>query len=214
MTIHICGDSTAASYGPAQHPLTGWGQVIGEMLPGIGIANHAIAGRSTRTFLQEGRLAAFAGDMRPGDLLLIQFTHNDRGDKPERHTDADTTFPENLTVFVETARSRGAIPVLLTPIPERRWAQGRLLDPHGAYPPAIRRLAQATGTPLIDVLKQGMAALQAAGEADTEAWYMHLAPGQYPPWPEGLTDDVHTRRAGAEVFARIVADGLRALGLI
>ncbi len=72
MTIFICGDSTAASYTEDKAPITGWGQVLGELLPGVNIANHAMAGRSSKSFLAEGRLIPIEKALQPGDLLLIQ----------------------------------------------------------------------------------------------------------------------------------------------
>lgn len=214
MTIFICGDSTAATYKPENAPITGWGQVIGEMLPGVEVSNHAMAGRSSKSFLYEGRLVAVEKAIRPGDLLLIQFTHNDCSDLVWRHTDADTSFPSVLSIYVHTARIHGATPVLLTPIPGRVWQDGTALDTHGAYPPAIRRLAAEKNVPLIDVLEKGIAALQERGEEATEPLYMNVAPGLYPAYPNGSKDNVHTQRAGAELFARIVADALTAMKLI
>lgn len=214
MTLYICGDSTAAAYASERAPLTGWGQVLPDMLPGVEIANHAIAGRSTKSFLREGRLAAIEERLLPGDLLLIQFTHNDASDREERHTDPHTTFPENLSVFVGTARRHGAVPVLLTPIPRLWWREGALADAHGEYPPAIRRLAAQENVPVIDVLDEGMKALSALGEEASRRLYMNLEPGAYPAWPDGSEDDAHTCRAGAELFACITCQGLRRLGLI
>ena len=69
MTVWILGDSTAASYGMGSAPLCGWGQALAERLT-CPVENRAIAGRSTKTFLAEGRLAAAAVAMQPGDLVL------------------------------------------------------------------------------------------------------------------------------------------------
>ena len=80
MRIYICGDSTAASYPPEETEMVGWGQLLGDYLPGITVVNLAKAGRSTRTFLAEDRLMA-AESAGPGDLLLIQFAHNDENEK-------------------------------------------------------------------------------------------------------------------------------------
>ena len=115
MTIYICGDSTAASYTPEKAPITGWGQVLGQFLPGVEIINHAFAGRSSKSFLAEGRLQPVEEHIRPGDLLLIQFTHNDRNPRPERHTDPDTTFPAH-TVRLDPERRMKAHeqPVIMT----------------------------------------------------------------------------------------------------
>ena len=110
MKIYICGDSTAAGYTPELSPLTGWGQVLPELLPGAAIENRAIAGRSTRTFLAEGRLRAIEAALEPDDLVLIQFAHNDEGDKPERHTEPWQDFRANLNTFIDAALEKGARP--------------------------------------------------------------------------------------------------------
>ena len=214
MTIFICGDSTAASYAPERAPLTGWGQAQEAFLPGVRIANHAMAGRSTKSYLAEGRLIAVEKELQQGDLVLIQFTHNDCSELVWRHTDPDTSFMNNLSIFVETARDHGAIPVLLTPIPRREWQDGRLLDMHGGYPPAVRRLAAEKNVPLADVYQRGFEAVQAMGEARSRSLYMHVEKGEYPFYPDGQRDNTHTRREGAELFARITAECLKELRLI
>lgn len=214
MTIYICGDSTAASYAPERAPFTGWGQLLGEYLPGVTVVNKAMAGRSTKSFLSEGRLIDVEKNIQPGDLLLIQFTHNDYSDLGWRHTDANTSFMNNLSIFVDTARVCGAVPVLLTPIPIRAWREGELVDLHGEYPVAIRRLAMVKGVPLIDVLEEGLSALRAMGEEATRTLYMNVEAGQYPAFPNGSKDDVHTQHAGASLYARIVAEQLKAHKLV
>lgn len=214
MRIFICGDSTAASYTKEKAPLTGWGQVLGEWLPEAEIHNHAMAGRSTKSFLAEGRLIGVEKEIRPGDLLLIQFAHNDNNDLVWRHTDPHTSFAANLMLFVDTARQHGAVPVLLTPIPVRNWENGVLQDWHGAYPEAIRRVAMQRGVPVLDITREGSRALQDMGEEATEALYMNVAPGSYPGYPDGSEDNVHTQREGAMLYARIAAEQLRAHGLV
>lgn len=214
MTIFICGDSTAATYKPEQAPITGWGQVIGEILPDVSFSNHSIGGRSSKSFLSEGRLVAVEKELQPGDVVLIQFAHNDGSDLVWRHTDANTSFVNNLSIFVDTARQHGAIPVLLTHTPRRWWRDGELIVTSGDYAPAVRRLAMQRNVPLIDVLEAGEKAIIAMGEEASEGLFMNVAPGLYPAYPNGSKDNTHTQRAGAELFARIVADGLKQLGLI
>lgn len=214
MTIYVCGDSTAASYAPERAPMTGWGQVLEAYLPDIEVVNKAMGGRSTKSFLADGRLVEIEKTIRPGDLLLIQFTHNDTSDLVWRHTDPHTSFVANLSIFVDTARIHGAIPVLLTPIPRRCWRDGVLLETHGEYPDAIRRLAMMKNVPLIDIYRQGTAYLRSLGEQESEKLYMHVEPGVYPDYPNGQKDDTHTRRAGAEAYARMTAEGLKQLNLI
>ena len=214
MTIHICGDSTAQSYTEDKAPITGWGQVIGEYLPGIEINNRAMAGRSTKSFLAEERLEAIKPLLSKGDLLLIQFAHNDWNEKPERHTEPYTTYTENLNVFIDAALDRGAVPVLLTPIPMRCWEDGQLKDMHGEYPVAMRQLALQRGVALLDVYEHGLRALTDMGEAATEPLYMNFDAGLYPAYPDGSKDNAHTQRAGAELYASIVADLLKKNNLV
>lgn len=214
MTIFICGDSTAATYAPERAPITGWGQVLEEIIPGVRVVNKAIGGRSTKSFLSEGRLVSIEKEIQPGDLLLIQFTHNDTSDLVWRHTDPHTSFIHNLSIFVDTARLHGAVPVLMTPIPRRYWRDGELLESHGEYPDAIRRLAMTRNVPLIEIYAKAMEALRAMGDAESCKLYMHVEPGVYPDYPNGHTDDTHTRRAGADFYARLTADALREMKLI
>ncbi len=214
MTIFICGDSTAATYAPERAPITGWGQVLGEFIPGVNIVNKAMGGRSTKSFLSEGRLVAIEKDIQPGDLLLIQFTHNDTSDLVWRHTDPHTSFAANLEIFVDTARMHGAIPVLMTPIPRRYWRNGELIDAHGEYPDAIRRVAMQKGVSLLEITLEGMQALREMGDEATRPLYMNFDAGLYPAYPDGSKDNTHTQRAGAELYARITAGLLKKQNLI
>lgn len=214
-TIFICGDSTAASYAPERAPITGWGQVLGEFIPDVRVVNGAMGGRSTKSFLSEGRLVNMEKEMQPGDLLLIQFTHNDTSDLVWRHTDPHTSFVSNLSIFVDTARLHGATPVLMTPIPRRYWRDGVLLESHDEYPAAIRRLAMMKNVPLIEVYEAGMAHIRELGDEESRRLYMHVQADEgFADYPKGQTDDTHTRRPGAEYYAGLTADALRDMGLI
>ena len=214
MTIYVCGDSTAATYEPERAPITGWGQMLEEYIPGATVVNKAVGGRSTKSFLAEGRLVEIEKEIQPGDLLLIQFTHNDTSDLVWRHTDANTSFMAYLEIFVDTARIHGARPVLVTPIPRRYWRNGELLDAHGEYPDAIRRLAAKLNVPLLDVTAVSMKKLRELGEEATYPLYMNVEPGLYPAYPDGSKDDTHTQCAGAAFYASMTADLLKEQGLI
>ncbi len=209
--IYIAGDSTAACYDAQTTPMVGWGQLLGEYLPGVVIHNHAMAGRSTRTFLEEGRLQRLDGLLKTGDLLLIQFGHNDEGDKPERHTEPWGDFTENLKIFVRFARERGARPVLMTPTCIRTWKEGRLQPSHGEYLLAIRALAEAQQVPFIDFYEETFRIVSEAGEEGSKALFMHILPGEDSRMPEGRADDTHTREPAARPYAARAAECLRKL---
>ncbi len=211
MSVFICGDSTAAAYNPAETDIVGWGQALAEMMPEAGIRNHAMAGRSTKTFLAEGRLDRLAGEIRPGDLMLIQFGHNDEGDRPERHTEPRTEFRENLKTFLRFARDRGARPVLMTPICIRDFEDGRLLESHGEYKEVVRELAREEKVPLIDLYRESRRLVTEAGEEGSKAFYLMESPDPAVPG-RTLPDHTHTRRKGAEAYARAVREALEGLG--
>ena len=214
MRIFVCGDSTAASYNPEETRMVGWGQLLGDYLPGTDVVNLSMAGRSTKTFLAEGRLEP-AGQADPGDLVLIQFAHNDENEKkPERYTAPWTEFTENLRYFIRFAREHGAAPVLLTPICMRVWQDGKLQPTHGEYPAAMRSVAEEMNVPLIDLYTESFRIVEETGEEGSKALFMHFTPGEDPAYPDGSQDNAHTKRAGAERFAAAAAEGLKALGVV
>ena len=211
MNIFICGDSTAACYDARTSLMVGWGQALPAYLPGVTVQNHAMAGRSTKSFLAEGRLQALDGQLGAGDLLLVQFGHNDEGDKPERHTEPWTGFTENLDIFLSFALQRQATPVLLTPICMRIWESGRLQPTHGEYLAAMRSLAKQRAIPLIDLYEESFRLVEAAGEEGSKAFFLHLAPGEDARYPGGVSDNAHTRQKAADLFAAFVARQLKPL---
>ncbi|MFD1905377.1 rhamnogalacturonan acetylesterase [Paenibacillus rhizoplanae] len=154
-TIYIAGDSTAAQKGGGEWPMAGWGEYLQQYVSRkVRIENRAINGRSTRSFLAEGRLADMERDFLPGDFLLIQFGHNDQKlEDPLRYTEPHTDYRENLKVFIDSARSRGSFPVLLTSVSRRRFTTDGEPDPQavGLYPQVMREVAGETGTPLLDI---------------------------------------------------------------
>lgn len=214
MKIYICGDSTAASYQPEEAPITGWGQVLGDYVLGIPVENRAMGGRSTKSFLSEGRLQRIETEIQAEDLLLIQFTHNDASDLVWRHTDPWTSFRDNLGIYVDTAILHGAQPVLLTPICRRIWREGQLMASHDQYPEVIRTVARLRRVPLIDLYAASTALVRELGEEKSRELYLYVEPAQYPAYPDGQRDDTHTKEQGARAYASIVAEELRNLGLI
>ena len=203
--IHIAGDSTAAQKYAVAAPETGWGMGLPWFLaPGIEVANHAMNGRSSRSFVTEGRLAALVDDLRPGDLLLVQFGHNDQKTDPLVGTDPWTSYRSHLRRYLDAARERGAEPVLLTPASRRRFDDdGNAAASHGFYPDAMRALAAAEGVRLIDITAQTLALWQELGPD-----------GSLPVFLPERQDNTHFSPAGAGLVARMVARGLLTTGIL
>ena len=205
--IFIAADSTAASYPPERAPQAGWGQVLQSWFDpqDMQVRNHAIGGRSSRSFIDEGRLDAIAGDLQPGDVLLIQFGHNDaKVEDPRRHTDPDTAYVQALRRYLEVARQRGATPLLVTPPARLLYDFGSLLDTHGRYTQAMKRLARDEGVGLIDLNTASMDWIRALGEQGARPYFLFVP-------EQGKADGTHFSLAGATALACMVVRGWRDL---
>jgi len=214
--IFIAGDSTACNYDESRAPRTGWGQALGDYFDPerVEVINRAKSGRSSKSFIAEGELEKIARDIGPGDYLWIQFGHNDEKEyDPERYTDPAEAYPQTLRKYIEAARMAGARPVLLTPVVRRRFENSRLVDSHGEYLTAVRKLAREENVPLIDMAAMSEAFFNSTGEEKSKRYFLHLAPGESPNYPEGIEDDSHFRRRGAEAMAGLAVEGVRKLGL-
>lgn len=203
--VHLAGDSTMAAK-PLDSPERGWGMA----LPGLFrdpamIQNHAVNGRSTRSFLHEGRWQRLVSMLRPGDFVIIQFGHNDeKVDNPNVGTDPATTFRDNLRRFIRETRARQATPILATPVARRKFdAAGRLTPTHGAYPDAIRAVAAEEQVALLDLERATEQWLQAAGDESSKRFFMWIAAGTHPKFPKGSRDDTHFVEAGAVKVAEL-----------
>ncbi|MEW1688135.1 rhamnogalacturonan acetylesterase [Streptomyces sp. NPDC091265] len=211
-TVHIAGDSTAAQKYADAAPETGWGMALPCYLDRpLAVANHAMNGRSSKSFIDEGLLAALLEEVRAGDLLLIQFGHNDeKTEDPARGTDPWTTYQEHLRSYVRGARGRRAQPVLLTPVERRRFAaDGTATPSHGEYPAAMRALAAEERVPLLDLQALTLARWQELGPDGTREYFNWLEPGESPNYPDGQQDNTHFQPRGAIEAARLVAGALR-----
>src|SRR5699024_6512597 len=118
----VLSDSTASEYPPEHAPREGWGMQLGAA-SGLEVLNRAVSGRSSASFLAEGHLDRALEELRPGDLVLIAFGHNDPKDD-ERFADVHLAYPAALRRMLVGARARGGIPVLLTSIERRRFEDG------------------------------------------------------------------------------------------
>lgn len=216
-TIFWAGDSTVQYNGIMTYPQTGIGQVFHLFLkPEVRIENHAKNGRSTKSFIDESRLAAIYDRITEGDFLFIQFGHNDeKKDDPNRYTDPFSDYMVNLEKFVNVARNKRALPVLITPLERRgtftdEWTLGE--SAHRDYVEAMKRTAKNLNVPLIDLFHMSRAELERVGAEASKAWYMHIPEGKYPYHMEGLADNTHLQYAGAVVYGGCIARGLKELG--
>ncbi|MCI4567947.1 rhamnogalacturonan acetylesterase [Lysobacter sp. CFH 32150] len=215
VTLFLAGDSTIAEKLASKRPETGWGEYLGvQFLPGkVVVDNRARNGRSTRTFIEEGRWQALIDYIRPGDYVFIQFGHNDGSvQKKDRYT-PPADYRRNLERFVADVHARKATPILLTPVARRKFDDGQLLPSHGEYPQIVRAIAREQNVALIDLLARSETILRTAGDDGSKPMFLWLAPGEHPNYPAGLEDNTHFSPIGAQRMAEAVADGLRQLDL-
>ena len=215
VTIFLIGDSTMADKPLVANPERGWGMRLGEFFqPGVAIENHARNGRSTRTFISEHRWDTVRTRLRPGDVVVIQFGHNDQSkEKVDRYTPPDQ-FKANLVRFVEETRAAGAHPILCTPIVRRRFdSTGTFYDVHGEYPGLTRSVAQQLSVPLVDMHRSSERLVRELGAEGSKQLFLHIPPGVYETLPDGRRDDTHFSDFGAWWMARLFVDDLRTLDL-
>ncbi len=211
-TIHIAGDSTASIKEENKRPETGWGEKITSyFIPTVSINNQAMNGRSTKSFLKEGRLAHLTAAFSPGDFLLIQFGHNDQKIHEEKGTLPYEEYIENLAIFARAAREKGVHPIFLTPVTRRNYLPNGQLDPDclGEYPQAMTRFAKNKSYPLIDVFSLSQRFLHDYSEEQTKPFYLHLKPDTHENYPKGLQDNTHFSPLGAEKIARLIVQEIK-----
>ena len=195
-TIYLLGDSTVCDQ-PLE-PYASWGQMLTRFFgDGVAIANHAESGESLRSSLAARRLDKVLSQIKPGDYLLIQYAHNDEKEKGEG-VGAFTTFKTDLKYFVESARKKGADPVLITPVQRRTFdTSGRVTNSHGDYPEAVRQTAKEENVPLIDLNVMSKELYETLGKDGSGVLFKQ-------------GDGTHHNNYGAYELARCIIEGLKA----
>ena len=218
VTVFIAGDSTAANKAENKRPETGWGEQLQKRFDErkVRVDNRALNGRSTKTFIAEGRWQALLDSVKAGDYVLIQFGHNDQPKEKASHTPPDD-FRRNLERFVDEVRAKKATPVLLTPVMRRRFDdKGVFYDSHFDYPDIVRGVAAGRKVALIDMHRMSEKVLVKYGPEESRKLFLQLKAGENPNYPQGVEDNTHFSPLGADIMAGLAAVGFREqkLGLV
>jgi lysophospholipase L1-like esterase len=218
-TLYIIGDSTVRN---TNRPQCGWGEKISDFFDSskLNISNQAMAGRSTRTFVKEGRWDRVMSTIKKGDYVIMQFGHNE-GSKPDTNragyrgvlkgTGEETvelTWPDGtkeivhtygwyLRKFVNDAKSKGAIPIIASMIPRNEFREGKVLRADKDYGKWAAEVAAQEGVYFIDL------------NAITADKYDALGPEKVKELFPG--DHTHTNEAGAVINAASVIEGMKLL---
>lgn len=258
--VLIVGDSTASTYEGFRFPRMGWGQVFQDQFKPdarVKVLNNAKSGRSSRNFYNQGYFRQMAQYLRPGDYVIINHGHNDQNcdsKKPKRGAadvanlctypnDAaghrqfpaghpEMSFESSLEVYIQAARAKGAIPIIMTPTTRIKNAERKtgfpVVHSHyttptqgkggfaftGDYSQTIKDTARDAKLPLID-LEARTIAFANAHEADWTDYWLAIDPVKYPYYakhPDGSSkkpDTTHFQEKGARAVAAMVAQGIK-----
>lgn len=215
--VYLIGDSTVCNYAASAYPQTGWGQMLPYFfnMANVQIDNRAIGGRSSRSFMEQGRWTPIKDALAAGDFVFIQFGHNDRDTKPERYT-STTDYKTYLTTYVNDTKAKGAYPILVSPMVMNAWSNGTMrnvfTESGNNYRGAMQEVATKLNVPFIDLNMKSWNLYKGLGQAYITRFVYHTYPaGEYPNYPDGITDGTHFQEMGAIDNARLVVEGLSEL---
>lgn len=230
VTVFMIGDSTMANKdttGGKQE--RGWGMMLQPFFndPYV-VDNHAVNGRSSKSFINEGRWQVILDKIQPGDYVIIQFGHNDEKPAVDRHTDPGSTFDDNLRRFIRETREKGGNPILCNCVVRRNFHRqvdssvedeslrnvkysdeevnsDTLIDTHGAYREVPKYIAKEMNVPFIDANKITHDLEEGLGVVKSRKLHMWFKPGETPSIPDGRRDNTHYNIQGATMVASLLA---------
>ena len=215
-TIYIAGDSTVQSYRESYKPQQGWGYYLQNYLNDVTVSNQSIAGRSSKSFYDNGRLDTILGTIKEGDYLMVQFAINDADyTKTERYApvcgkvqNPDTgSFEYYIAKYIEGAKSKGATPILVTTvIGLKAYSNGKFVNSYTNYCQAMKDMASYYKIPCIDLNTLMVNHYNSIGY--DAAYKYHLCGAV-----DGSTDMTHFTETGANAVAGLVANALKGLNL-
>ncbi|MDE6788092.1 MAG: RICIN domain-containing protein, partial [Ruminococcus sp.] len=213
-TIYIAGDSTVQSYRASYAPQQGWGYYLADYFDdNVTVANHSIAGRSTKKFYDEGRWQTIVDNLKEGDYVMVQFAINDSGkSNADRYAPTcgnvnnpqDGSYEWYMTEFIKSAQAKGATPILVTTvIGMKAYSNGQFINSYSNYCDACKQLSAKYSIPCIDLNTLMVNHYNSIGY--DKALKYHLM-GVV----EGSTDGTHFCEEGANAVAKLVADDVKA----
>ena len=211
-TIFLVGDSTMADKPLDENPERGWGQLFPKYITDeVEIQNHAVNGRSTKSFINEHRWDTVMSRLKAGDYVMIQFGHNDsKVEDSNRSAPAHTLYKENLIRFVNDVRSKNATPVLITPVMRRKFdSTGKFVDQHGDYPGVVKEVAASMNVPLIDLHKSSEALIVKEGVENSRRLFLNIPPNHFKNYKGKAEDNTHFNEYGAASMASLVCQSIK-----
>ena len=215
-TIHVVGDSTVQTYKDNAYPQTGWGQVIGYFFDGarVKVNNAALGGRSSRTFIEEGRLDGVINSAQKGDYLFVQFGHNDRDYSKSARYVEPSQFPGYIQKYVDAGQKKGMNVILISPMnlngSRNVFSTGsNNYDARGM----MQTVAKNNKIPFVDLNMKSYntynTTYKSMPDYVTRYLYKKLEKGEYPNYPDGVNDGTtHFQEMGSMGHAQMICEEL------
>lgn len=229
-TIFLASDSTVQTYDKSTLPQAGWGEVLVKHFmdkedkcvqknsknyetKDLIIENRAIGGRSSKSFIKEGRLDNILKEIKPGDFVFVQFGHNDATKaRPNRYVHSKD-FEKYIQYYIDGVKQRNATCVLVTPVARRNCNEetGLFSISFNSYREVMKALSEEQNIPLLDLGKESTAYLNTIGAEESKKLFLWTKKGEYPDsnYANGVNDNTHLQYKGAYIFAGIVTDLIR-----
>lgn len=214
ITVYVIGDSTVQTYNASAYPQTGWGQVLGSFFDEsrVKVVNHALGGRSSKTFIQEGRLETVKNSLQKGDFVLVQFGHNDRYFGSKAREVPFDSLAYWLQQYVDAAKSKGAIPVFVTPMNMNMGANGRNIFTEYDVVGKMLELSKKNGIPYVNLNAKSYNAYSKSWNPNYVSRYQFkmFLKGEYPNYPDGVTNDgtTHFQESGSITHSQWIVEEL------
>ncbi len=234
-TVYIASDSTVQTYEDYYYPQTGWGQVLYNFFDGAEamveteaedcgysqaqvyttssavVENRSIGGRSSKSFVEEGKLDDLLEDIKVGDYLLIQWGHNDATySRPNRYVSSED-FGQWVQYYIDGAKQRGAVPILVTPV--ARYSpndDGTFNISFNDYRQVMLTMGAEQDVPVVDLGKYSSELCEQFGIEGAKVFFLKLAAGETEgAYAGGVNDSTHLQYYGAYKFAQIVANQIK-----
>ena len=213
-TIFLCGNSTVVDQ--ETEPYASWGQMIPRWFTErVAISNHAESGLTARTFINGHRLEKVLSMLRPHDIVICEFGHNDQ----KEHQPGDGAwyhFQYQLKIFIDQVRKAGGSLIFITPTQRRSFDNAthtKIQETHGDYPDAMRDVAKREGVPVIELHDMTRDFFETLGFEGSKKSLVHYSANTFPGQEKALEDNTHFNPYGAYEVSKMVVMGMKQLGL-
>lgn len=205
MKIYMMGDSTMKYNNFFTYPQTGWGQVLHLFAKNtVLIEDHAENGRSTKSFIDEGRFDVILSRLEKGDFVICQFGHNDEKiQDPNRYTEPYGSYQDNLKYFADKVLQKNAHILFATSITRHKFVDSVCVNSHMEYPQAMLDFCMKNGYTCIDLNQLTIDLYNNLGEEATKKFHMIFPQGRYSNYMDGKDDHSHLVYEGAIMIAQI-----------